>query len=770
MIALRSFQRPRLLAFLLLVLAAPLAFGQAKWERLPLLGADSNHAAVWDPVNERVLLVTAYANPVEVWEYDGEWRLASTGGPSQRVNFGLSFDAQRGVMTLFGGTPASSSSTLYDDTWEWDDGTWTERTPTIRPEARHACAMAYDSLRGVTVLYGGIVNASTNASTETTWEWNGTQWYRYTQPPRPNARWGAAMAFDSARGVMVLHGGNGAPFSATAPGETWEYDGALWTRRTYPAAPNNQAQHAMAYDAQRARTVLFGNKGTWEWDGTDWLERFPATSPGSPSQLAMAYDAKHGRTIAHGGLEFSVRSARTWSWDGADWTGEPVTSPAQNTSFPGVGYDEARDRVVVFGGREVFSAGHGTPVTILNNNDTYEWDGERWRLMEPLVRPGPRSRLAMTYDPVRERTVVFGGRNDVINGNYTDPHSDTWEYDGTTWTLVAAAGQGPSPRMDAAMEYDPATGTVLLFGGTDGNQVTNLGDTWSWDGVSWTLLSPATSPPARHAAAFARDVSTGDLVLFGGEVHSFGPYAVDDTWVWNGEWTEQVLGVKPAPVAFGSLVDDRWRDRLVFIAPFQANTWEWDGEGWQEAAPKLAPPSGWANLGYHGGTGDVIDLQSGVTYAYRTAHPATLDLFGAGCAGTVGTPALASKEGQLPWIGAPFTFEVSGTPNGATCMLLFGTPRTFSAPLPRQLTLLGPPLSLNVYGMPTCTLLVRPDHTFPMSITGPGRSEFTVFTPLSLASEFAGYEFHAQVLVFDPGANQGGRVYSNAMSGVLGVR
>ncbi len=45
------------------------------------------------------------------------------------------------------------------------------------------------------------------------------------------------------------------------------------------------------------------------------------------------------------------------------------------------------------------------------------------------------------------------------------------------------------------MTYDAATGTVLLFGGRVNGTV--LSDTWSWDGTTWTQLTPATSPAAR---------------------------------------------------------------------------------------------------------------------------------------------------------------------------------------------------------------------------------------------------------------------------------
>src|ERR1700733_10225066 len=74
-----------------------------------------------------------------------------------------------------------------------------------------------------------------------------------------------------------------------------------------------------------------------------------------------------------------------------------------------------------------------------------------------------------------------------------------------------------------SMAYDPATATVLLFGGISGDRapasamlpVTALGDTWSWDGTPWTKLSPATSPTARYGASMAYDPATEAMLLFG---------------------------------------------------------------------------------------------------------------------------------------------------------------------------------------------------------------------------------------------------------------
>src|SRR5262245_30251395 len=65
----------------------------------------------------------------------------------------------------------------------------------------------------------------------------------------------------------------------------------------------------------------------------------------------------------------------------------------------------------------------------------------------------------MAYDSLRGVTVLFGG----WNGREAD--GETWEWDGNTWTLRATTG--PSPRTEHAMAYDSARGVTVLFGGAD---------------------------------------------------------------------------------------------------------------------------------------------------------------------------------------------------------------------------------------------------------------------------------------------------------------
>ena len=113
--------------------------------------------------------------------------------------------------------------------------------------------MAFDSARGVVVLFGGW----TGAANGETWEWNGSAWtQRLVSGPTPRAN--PAMAYDSARHVTVLFGGSdgSGPFTGFSA-ETWEWNGVAWTQRTV-TGPSARADHTMTYDSARGDGPLRG--------------------------------------------------------------------------------------------------------------------------------------------------------------------------------------------------------------------------------------------------------------------------------------------------------------------------------------------------------------------------------------------------------------------------------------------------------------------------------------------------------------------------------
>ncbi len=148
----------------------------------------------------------------------------------------------------------------------------------------------------------------------------------------------------------------------------------------------------------------------------------------------------------------------------------------------------------------------------------------------------------MAYDAAASNVVLFGGQDSGVGPD--NVLGDTWVWNGSTWTEEFPAVSPPA-RDGATMTYDAATGNVVLFGGLPGTSYmceTCMNDTWAWNGSTWTELNLTNSPPARFAATMAYDAATQNVVLFGGE----GDLTVG---LLNDTWTLGTAYVCPAGVA-----------------------------------------------------------------------------------------------------------------------------------------------------------------------------------------------------------------------------
>jgi hypothetical protein len=150
------------------------------------------------------------------------------------------------------------------------DLTWHQEEPTVSPPEKTYGAMAHDSAAGTTVLFGG--SASVGWPDDVTWMWDGTDWTqaRLRSAPTPRGRYDFAMAYDAARGEIVIFGGDAN--EGEALDDTWVLKGGVWTERHPAMSPPANYGLAMAYDPIRREVVMIGISGhaTWIWDGVTW--------------------------------------------------------------------------------------------------------------------------------------------------------------------------------------------------------------------------------------------------------------------------------------------------------------------------------------------------------------------------------------------------------------------------------------------------------------------------------------------------------------------
>jgi hypothetical protein len=328
---------------------------------------------------------------------------------------------------------------------------WEQKQPAMSPSGRAELGMAYDSVRNVTVLFGGLETmGSMTVDVGDTWEWDGDNWSPKCTAspcdatgmlPAPVADQG--MTFDAAHGDVVMFGGSA---SGAPSADTWEWDGTKWTEgcSTCMTLPAPRQYAALSYSGALADTVLFGgytylaanctgcfdatpsglcpapSADTWAWSGTAWTEQLPANAPAARYASAMVYDSQARVNVLFGGFENSTTLANdTWAWDGTNWTELCVAAPC-NATLPaarlnhGMAFDSIRHKTVLFGGTS-------SPIGATSLGDTWEWDGDAWTPTIDGLAPSARQAAGMVFDEKRGVTVLFGG---AASGYL----ADTWEY------------------------------------------------------------------------------------------------------------------------------------------------------------------------------------------------------------------------------------------------------------------------------------------------------------------------------------------------------
>src|SRR6185295_7901275 len=309
------------------------------------------------------------------------WRQLSPGQSpaAQRIFHALAYDSQRRVTVLFGGRrlqglgdPPLQPSDFYNDTWEFDGTTWTQRLPNNPPFPLALAAASYDPVKHATIVFGGEAGTNGFPDSGFLWEWDGEDWREVSSVgPHPAPRTGHQMVYDSVRHVHVMYGGS------TAAGrldETWEYDAPArtWTLRS-TAGPGKRSSFALAYDSIRNRTVLFGGRldeaptyaeewanDTWVWEsgaGT-WQQLNPAIRPSGRSGHAMSFDSTRGVVVLLGGeyvaqnytnSVVTALSSETWEWDGVNWASPPFAyNFCCGIEWHSMVYETARQQVLLF--------------------------------------------------------------------------------------------------------------------------------------------------------------------------------------------------------------------------------------------------------------------------------------------------------------------------------------------------------------------------------------------------------------------------------------
>src|SRR5713101_1163011 len=175
----------------------------------------------------------------------------------------------------------------------------------------------------------------------------------------------------------------------------------------------------MAYSTRDTAMVMFGGEGqtdTWALDSEtrSWVQMISSQAAGSRPSLAqltnsMTYDSNNDVFILFGGCrctgDSGPSSGDTWAYrlSTNSWTRmTPTVSPPPRQGHNLV-YDSDNKRVLLFGGFDSTSGAY------FNDLWVYSFATNTWTMLFPSMSPPPRRTGAMVYDPVRQRTVLYGG-------------------------------------------------------------------------------------------------------------------------------------------------------------------------------------------------------------------------------------------------------------------------------------------------------------------------------------------------------------------------
>ncbi len=474
---------------------------------------------------------------------------------------------------------------------EWSGEAWVEQFPDSLqiPSATNRYGVAYDARRERLVIFGGERD-DFSVLTRNTWAWDGTDWFLINgSKPVPRERASTFMAYDPVRDAMVLFGG-----------ESFDDDGQRITR-----------------------------SDVWEHDGADWDEVTPSGTgpeygdfffedgafffhPGARSvQLIARMTGRVPQGTATDQLE-------RWEWDGTAWR---LTTPAALSDLdrrPDGSPRGGQDTRVVFDPQTLavylsfVSSGEAPEIYRFDGAEVERIDGlpgaprQGLQFFDPLrgvpvgedasgryfgfdgsaffevgrtrdSTPEPRRGASVVYDPTVERTLISGGQ--AVDDT---PLFDTWSWDGLSWSLVSTSSTGML-RGDRQV-YDPVRSRLYGFGGGQADEL----PTWERTESGWRQLDVAVGPDARTAFGVAFSDVDEDTLLFGG-TNAAAPLL--DGWTFDGTTWSRVFDGPEARSGHGMTYDASRAAVLLFGGtatdgtPLFDRIWQWSSGAWSSRVP-----------------------------------------------------------------------------------------------------------------------------------------------------------------------------------------
>jgi hypothetical protein len=199
-------------------------------------GVHHSLAMVYDSRENAVILFGGFGGDGleqdDTWKFDCDTRdwteLNPSTAPLARYGHVMAYDESINQIVLTSGNTATQG--YQQDTWIFNTSasTWTLLTPTGTPDRLKWPSMTYDSVNHKCILFGGQIGDN---AVDRTWIYDGqlNTWQRRYPDIAPSSRINTGLVFDSVNGVTILFGGvviDGAQYDDTW---TYSYESNVWT-------------------------------------------------------------------------------------------------------------------------------------------------------------------------------------------------------------------------------------------------------------------------------------------------------------------------------------------------------------------------------------------------------------------------------------------------------------------------------------------------------------------------------------------------------------
>jgi hypothetical protein len=310
------------------------------------------------PVSEPTAASGQPTAPAPVAPSSLRWQqiASANAAPMARKDHALAYDAEAGIVYLFGGRAAGAP---LNDLWRFqlDTRQWTRLEAAGGPPARFGHNTAFDPVRHQLVVFGGQAGAT---FFDDVWGYTASQgWVRLGNMTGPSARYGAGGALDPASGSFyVTHG-------FTSQGrfdDTWRFALAQpgWSNASPSGAkPLARCLLRAVWDGSEQALLLFGGQSNsspfhndfWRLTpGGQWTEVRADPRPSARNLYAADYDGAANRLLLFGGRTQAGNADDLWSFSNGAWSRlDAGSGPAARNSHDAV-YLPDRQALAVFGG------------------------------------------------------------------------------------------------------------------------------------------------------------------------------------------------------------------------------------------------------------------------------------------------------------------------------------------------------------------------------------------------------------------------------------